>query len=173
MVPVNTHYEEVFDRSTIAMRITDEDGRTRLKSAGASELSAEMFSLLKRQAAVRTPEGQELHIHAVRGGYAVWQNDVSRTVAAIDELHKTAERMEHEGELLRQELKVRSDETAVKEQNRIYNQLTDEIGGAAFAVAGYAGKAGMGEGQRRVVQENLSGWDICQKKVQPPAYRAD
>lgn len=87
-----------------------------------------MLETLKRQTTVRTPEGQELHLHAIHGGYAVWQSDVSQTIAFIDALQKSAEKLEHEGELLRQELKIRSDEAAVKEQNRIYNQLTDEIG---------------------------------------------
>jgi len=129
MVPVNAQYEEVFDRSTVAMQIVGEDGHPCLKSSDAPELSAEIFELLKQQATIRTPEGQELHLHAIRGGYAVWQNDVSRTIAVIDELQRSTEKLEYEGELLRHELKVRSDEATVREQNRIYNQLTDEIGG--------------------------------------------
>ena len=127
MVPVNTHYEEVFDRSTVAMQIVKEDGTSYLKSAEAPELSAELFELLKKQTTVRTPEGQELHMHVIHGGHSIWQSDISQTIAAIDELQKSAEKLEHEGDLLRQELKARSDETRVKEQNYIYNQLTDEI----------------------------------------------
>jgi hypothetical protein len=129
MVPVNTHYEDVFDRSTIAVQILDKDGRRCLKSTNAPEVPGELFDRLKTQTPVRTPEGHELHLHEIRGGYAVWRRDVSETIAVIAELRKSAEKLEHEGELLRQELKIRSDEAAVKEQNRIYSQLTDEIGG--------------------------------------------
>lgn len=128
MVPVNTHYEEVFDRSTVAMQIIDTDGQVCLKSACASDLSAELLAQLKLQTHVHTPEGQELHLHAIRGGYTVWQSDISQTLAVIDALKKSTDRLEQEGEFLRQELKIRSDEEAVKEQNRIYNQLTDEVG---------------------------------------------
>jgi len=129
MVPVNTHYQDVFDRSTVAMQIIDEDGRTCTKSVAAPTVSEELFSGLKRQAPVRTPEGQEFNLHVIRGGYAIWVNDISKTLKVIDELQKIAERLEHDGELLRQELKTRSDEASVREQSRIYNQLTEEIGG--------------------------------------------
>ena len=128
MVPVNTRYEEVFDRSTVAMQIIGGDGRSYLKSASAPEISTWMFDLLKRETTVRTPEGQELHLYAINGGYAIWKNDVSQTIAVIDELQRSAEKLEQEGELLRQELAIRSDEAAIKEQNNIYNQLTEEIG---------------------------------------------
>lgn len=128
MVPVNTHYEEVFDRSTASMQIVDNAGQPYLQSTCAPELSQEDFALLKWQHSTRKPDGQELHLHAIQGGYVVWQNDVSRTAAVIEELQTTAERLEQESELLRQEVKVRSDEAAVREQNRIYNQLTEEVG---------------------------------------------
>ena len=140
MVPVNSHYEDVFDLSTVAMHIVDEDGHNYLKSSCASEISSEIFNLLKQQQVVLTPEGQELHLHTIRGGYCIWQNDVSQTIAIIKELHKSTEKLEYEGELLRQELKVRSDETTVKEQNRIYNQLTDDIGGQLLLLRNLLGK---------------------------------
>ena len=129
MVPVNTHYDEVFDRSTVAMRIVDESGRPYLNSTNAPELSEDMFDLLKQKTTVRTHDNKELHLHKIRGGYSIWQSDVSRTIAVIDELQSSAEKLELEGELLRQEMKTRSDEAAVKEQLRIYNQLTKEVGG--------------------------------------------
>ena len=129
MVPVNSRYEEVFDRSTVAMQIVTEDGAPYLRSAAAPYLPPETLNQLKQQTTVRTAAGQELHLHRIRGGYAIWRSDMSRTLAVIRELHQSAAKLQQEGELLRQEIKQRSDEASVKEQNRIYNQLTGEIGG--------------------------------------------
>jgi len=129
MVPVNTRYKEVFDRSTVSMQIINDDGRLCLKSASAPEITEERFNQLKRSTTVRTPEGMELHLHTIRGGYAIWQHDVSQTTAVIDELHKSMEKLENESDILRQELRIRSEESTLKEQNQIYNQLTDEVGG--------------------------------------------
>ena len=148
LVPVNTHYERVFDRSTIAMQIVDEEGHTYLKSARAPELSADTFSLLITQGAVRTHEDKELHIHKIIGGYSVWQNDISQTLQVIDELQKSAEKLEYDGELLRQELELRSEETAVKEKNNIYNQLTTEIGDQLILLRSLLDK-------RKLVEDNL------------------
>ena len=129
MVPANTHYEEVFDRSTVAMQIADANGHYYHKSVSAQELPPNMFDLLKRQRILRTQSGNDLHLHDIYGGFVIWQNDVSQTVAIIDELYKSVEKLKQEGELLRQELIVRSDEASVKEKNRIINKLTGEVGG--------------------------------------------
>jgi len=128
MVPVNTRYEEVFDLSTVAMQIMDREGRSLLRSACAPELSAEMFSALTREPNLRAPEGKELHIHPVKGGYAVWQSDISQIIEVMDEMQQSVERLENESDILRQEIKVQSENAAIKEQNRIYDRLTDEVG---------------------------------------------
>ncbi len=134
MIPVNTYYEEVFDRSTVAMQILDEAGRPYLKSSSAPEISPETLSLLKRQAFVRKPEGLEVHLQEIQGGYSIWQNDVSQTIAVIEELQESARKLENESVTISQELSVRSDEAAVKEQNDIYNRLTNEVGGQLLLI---------------------------------------
>lgn len=128
MVPVNTNYAEVFDRSTIAMQIVDEGGLPELTSIAAPVLTSELFDRLKKQTSIRTSGGKELNIHKISGGYAVWQNDISKTLSVIDELRRSAEKLEHESELLSQELKTQSEEVSVREQNRIYDRLTKEVG---------------------------------------------
>jgi len=128
MVPVNTHYKDVFDRSSVDMRIVDEQGRSCLKSVDALELPAETFEMLKQQMAVRTEDGQEIHLHPISGGYAIWQNDVSQTTSVINEIRESVEKLEHDGDLLNRELHIRSVEAVVREQIHIYNQLTSEIG---------------------------------------------
>ncbi|MDL2323608.1 hypothetical protein LJC61_00455 [Ruminococcaceae bacterium OttesenSCG-928-A16] len=129
MVPVNTNYEEVFDRSTVAMQLVDSNGISHMKSTNAPALSNEIFVQLKKQSPILTNEGKELHLHAINGGYAIWQNDMSQTLAVIEELRKSVERLEYEGVILRNELRIQSDNATVKEQNRLYNQLTEEIQG--------------------------------------------
>jgi len=128
MVPVNTHYEDVFNRSTIAMQIVNQAGESYMKSTCAPELSQAMFEQLRQLKTVSTPEGQEYHLHTVSGGYTIWKNDISKTLSVIDALKKSSAKLEYDGELLRQELKLQSDTAAVREQNRLYNQLTDEVG---------------------------------------------
>ena len=129
LVPVNTHYDEVFDRSTIAMQIVNKDGEPYLRSLGAPVLTHEMFNTLKERKTVRTPGGIDLHMRPIHGGYLVWQNDVSQTLAVIEELKNSMDELEQDAVLIQQELAVQSDEVAIKEQNAIYNRLIDDVGG--------------------------------------------
>ena len=127
MIPVNTHYDEVFNRSTIAMQIIEKDGEPYLRSLGAPILSAEMLGMLMKRKTVRMPEGKDMHMQAIHGGYAVWMSDVSQTIAVMEELRQSAEMLEQDVVLLRNELAIRSEEQSVKEKNLIYNRLIDEI----------------------------------------------
>jgi len=135
LVPVNTQYERVFDRSTVAMQIVSEDGTPVVRSGRAPALTGEMFARLRRETVVAAPEGKELQLFPVGGGCLVWQRDVSQLNAAISGLRRSEAELKQESALLGQELKVRSEETAVREQNRIYNQLTGEVG-AQLALLG-------------------------------------
>ena len=126
MIPVNTHYDEVFNRSAVAMQILAGDGEPYLQSLGAYQISPELFIMLKEELTVRTQEGKDLHLRAIRGGYAIWSTDVSQTLAVINELRQSAEMLEQDVVLLRNELAIRSDEQTVKEKNLIYNRLIDE-----------------------------------------------
>lgn len=128
LIPVNTQYKTVFDRSTASMQILSEDGVPIVRSDSAPALTPEQFSDLIEQKPVITGTGQELQAYKIRDGYFVWQRDVSRLRRVIAELRKSSAELEQESALLAQELKIKSEEAAVAEQNRIYNQLTLEVG---------------------------------------------
>lgn len=128
LIPVNTQYKTVFDRSTAGMQIVSEDGEALVRSASAPALTAEQFAALRARGTAAAGDGQELQAYRIQDGWFVWQRDVSRLRAVIDELQKTAAELEQESALLAQELRLRSEEAAVAEQNRIYNQLTLEVG---------------------------------------------
>ena len=112
LIPVNTRYEEVFRRSAAAMRIVAEDGALLARSGGTA-----------RPGAVT-----ELHRFPIRGGVLLWEKDVSQLRAAIEALRQTGEALSQEGDLLREELRARSEEAKTQAQNRIYDQLTREVG---------------------------------------------
>ena len=129
LVLVNSRYPAVFDRSTAAMQILRPDGSPYLRSARAAPLSPRDFRILKEQGVLATPEGLELHLKPIRGGYVLWQEDVSPLLAAVEGLRESAAQLEQEGALLRQEWRARAQEAAVRERSRLYDQLTAEVGG--------------------------------------------
>lgn len=128
LVPINSQYEEVFDRSTIAMQILDQEGQPLARSSSAPALSAEKFSLLRMHGSLVTATGAEMQLHPIDDRYLIWQRDVSELRSVIDQLHHSTQELSQESALLGQELKIQSKQTAIQEQNRIYDQLTQEVG---------------------------------------------
>lgn len=128
LVPVNTHYEKVFDCSTVAMQITDDKGLVLARSCRAPALAPGDFEALRRDTVIRKANGKELWQHEVPGGYLIWQKNVAELHQVIDELDETAKELEQESALLSRELQTRSEKSALRAQNRIYNELTDEVG---------------------------------------------
>jgi|GEM_PF-417438 len=129
LVPVNTQYDMVFDRSTIAMQIVKEDGSMFLKSKRAPVLSERLFSQLQSDGVAFAGSTLELHSYKIHGGYLIWQKDVSKIRPLIAELKKTAGELEQESTLLGEELRTKSEEAKIQAQNHIYDILTEEVGG--------------------------------------------
>jgi hypothetical protein len=129
LVPVNTQYAMVFDRSTVAMQIVTEKGESLLQSSRAPKLREGLFEQLKKEGTVSAEEGVELHLYQIHGGYLIWQKDVAKIQSVIASLRKNAEELEQEGTLLREELKTKSEEARIHAQNSIYDRITEEVGG--------------------------------------------
>jgi len=128
LIPVNTQYKTVFDLSTVGMQIVTGDGRPLVRSRTAPELTPEVFAALLEKGVAAGENGQELRAYRLSSGCLVWQRDVSALRGVIRQLRKSAAELEQETGLLAQELKLRSEEAAVAEQNRIYDSLTAEVG---------------------------------------------
>ena len=129
LVPVNTQYDMVFDRSTVAMQIVREDGSVFPKSRHAPVLDENIFQRLKEDGTASAGNTVEYHSYRIHGGYLIWQKDVSRIRPVIADLNKTAGELEQESTLLSEELKTKSEEARIQAQNHIYDLLTEEVGG--------------------------------------------
>ena len=128
LIPVNTRYPMVFERSTVGMRIVDASGDTKIRSGNARPLTAEQFSALKQNGMLQAQGGAELHLHRMRNGYLIYQKDVSKICAVIEELHRTAEELTQEGHLLQKEIVMQSEKAAIDAKNKIYDRLSNEVG---------------------------------------------
>ena len=62
-------------------------------------------------------------------GFLIYQKDVSQICDVIEELNRTAEELMQEGQLLQKEIVMQSERAAIDVQNRIYDRLSNEVGG--------------------------------------------
>lgn len=141
LVPVNTQYGMVFERSTVGMRITDMQGKTRIKSSHARELSASELDELMSKGSITDSEGVELHVHGISDGYLIYQKDVSKMNKLIGELGTISSELKQENTLLAGELKSRSERAKVLEKTRIYDGISSEIGEKLSLIEGLIGRA--------------------------------
>ena len=129
LIPVNTQYEEVFRRSTVAMQILSSSGETIAASENAVEITPAILEALKREQQVSSTEDITMHLHPIPGGYMVWQTELSQINQALRELQKLNTELEEEQDLLAQEIHIQSDEASVQARNDIYDSLSSEVAG--------------------------------------------
>ena len=129
LIPVNTQYEEVFRRSTVAMQILLPSGETIAASENAAEITPAMLEALKQEQRFFATEDITMHLHPVLGGYMVWQTDLSQINHALRELQRLNAELEEEQDLLAQEIHIQSDEASVQARNDIYDSLSSEVSG--------------------------------------------
>lgn len=129
LIPVNTQYEDVFRRSTVAMQILSSDGERIAVSENAAEIMPAMLEALKQNQHFSVTEDVIMHLHQIPGGCMIWQTDLSQINHAFRELQRLNAELEEEQDLLAQEIRIQSDEASVQARNDIYDSLSTEVAG--------------------------------------------
>lgn len=129
LIPVNTQYEDVFRRSTVAMQILSSDGERIAVSKNAAEITPAMLEALKQNQHFSVTEDVIMHLHQIPGGCMIWQTDLSQINHAFRELQRLNAELEEEQDLLAQEIRIQSDEASVQARNDIYDSLSTEVAG--------------------------------------------
>lgn len=127
LIPVNTQYEEVFRRSTVAMQILSPNDERIAVSENAVEITPAMLEALKQNQHFSATEDITMHLHQIPGGYMVWQTDLSQINQALRELQRLNAELEEEQDLLAQEIRIQSDETSIQARNDIYDSLSSDV----------------------------------------------
>ncbi len=127
LIPVNTQYEEVFRRSTVAMQILSPSGETIAASENAAEITPAMLEALKQNQHFSATEDITMNLHQIPGGYMVWQTDLSQINQALRELQSLNAELEEKRDLLAQEIRIQSDETSIQARNDIYDSLSSDV----------------------------------------------
>lgn len=129
LIPVNTQYEEVFRRSTVAMQILSPNGETIAVSENAAVMTPVILESLKQNQHFSVTEDVIMHLHQIPNGYMVWQTDLSQIHQALRELQRLNAELEEKQDLLAQEIRIQSDETSIQVRNDIYDSLSSKVAG--------------------------------------------
>lgn len=129
LIPVNTQYEEVFRRSTVAMQILSPTGERIAISENATDITPVILESLKQNQHFSVTEDVIMHLHQIPGGYMVWQTDLLQINQALRELQRLNAELEEKQGLLAQEIRIQSDEASIQARNNIYDSLSSEVAG--------------------------------------------
>ena len=124
MIPSNTNYRELFRTSTIAAQIVDQEHQVCYTSALAMPLTPEE---MKRYGTRPTKLGHKiLHREPIRGGYVIWQDDVTGLDELTARLQEVQAQLGRENELLQAELKLKEQQIQLEEKRRLYDRIAAE-----------------------------------------------
>ena len=113
MIPANTGYERLFDRSMINACIFD---------AGDNPvLPAEDWT--KQEGDADHP----LRTEEVSGGYVSWIEDLSAITSLNAQIAEVTEELEGENDLIRQENDIRAERVSYETKNRLYNRIAAAV----------------------------------------------
>ncbi len=124
---VNTQYEEVFRRSTVAMQILSPIGERIAVSENAADITPVILESLKQNQHFSVTEDVIMHLHQIPGGYMVWQTDLSQINQALRKLQRLNADLEEKRDLLAQEIRIQSNEASIRARNDIYDSLSSEV----------------------------------------------
>ena len=121
LLPSNTKYGAFFDASPLSAQVVGADGRVFYSARLAQPVPPALFARLKEAGSLQPDPDTALHASPIRGGYVVWQEDVSQFSRLIEQLRDTGTQLQDGVELLKDELDTRSRRLHIEEQNRLYD----------------------------------------------------
>lgn len=125
LVPSNTGYGDFFNASNLNTLIFDNEGNVKYRSKNATNVSKDV--VLQNGNSVVIDENIILKKHDIKGGKAVWTEDISAINRINRELSEVKEQISEYNVILKSEAELKKRRAAVTEQNKLYDSITEFI----------------------------------------------
>ncbi len=121
----NYNYQEIFQRSSIAAQIFDENLYLRYNSGNFQPYENEILHNAIRQGEYR--QGNTNYVsEIIDGGYVVWKEDVSELVHLQSELESANAYLEDQNMVRRKSNESKLRRRKLEEQNHLYNEMQNQ-----------------------------------------------
>jgi uncharacterized protein YjgD (DUF1641 family) len=127
LLPSNTNHYIFLNNSTLQIQILDEDKGRHFGSSKAFHMDSEIFNILVEEGTYRMGRNIILHLWPIRGGYAIWEEDVSTLMDVVDELSNKERELEQGLQVLKKEIEAKAHHFHISEQNRLYDLIFTHI----------------------------------------------
>lgn len=125
LVPSNTGYGDFFNASNLNTLIFDNEGNVKYRSKNATNVSKDV--VLQNGNSVVINKNIILKKHNIKGGKAVWTEDISAINRINRELSEVKEQISEYNVILKSEAELKKRRAAVTEQNKLYDSITEFI----------------------------------------------
>jgi len=122
LVQSNTHYNELLKYSGLGVAIVDSDYMLHYCSNDAIPLSKEQMQSTGT-AALMLDCGVRVSASPIRGGYTLWQEDLSELLDVLDELHELREELKGANAVSMQNYQMDKQIRSLAEKNRLHDEL--------------------------------------------------
>lgn len=129
LIPVNTKYIDLFTRSPLKMQIINQEGEVALASASAVSLSQDLIDKVVESSPepILQDEDSLLFANPIPGGYAIWQEDVSKLRQLHRDLQQSTQMLTQANALLTEEEKIKRVVNEKNTKKQLMEQLESEI----------------------------------------------
>ena len=125
LIRSNTGYHELFEISTVAAQIVDEDYQVCYLSSCADDFPED---IMRRAEQKPVDKGNTvLNSKKISGGRILWQNDLTQIKQLLAQLTETQEQLNENNVLLKAELELKENKVRLDEKNRLYDRIASEV----------------------------------------------
>lgn len=125
LIRSNTGYHELFEISTVAAQIVDEDYQACYISSCADDFPKD---IMRRAEQKPVDKGNTvLNSKKISGGRILWQNDLTQIKQLLAQLTETQEQLNENNVLLKAELELKENKARLDEKNRLYDRIASEV----------------------------------------------
>jgi len=125
LVASNTNYHKIFNASTVAAQIVDQNYQPCFVSSAATPLTS---AEIKQAGEQPVKNGNSiLHAKPIKAGYVLWQDDITEMNELMNRLQDAQKKLDRKNELLRAELKLKEQQAQIEEKSHLYDRITEEV----------------------------------------------
>lgn len=126
LIPVNTGYEQFFNGSTLNAQIRRNDASILASSHNSSLLSEQMVRQAM-QTGCCTEKNVRVKAGAIKGGFVVWQEDISLLNTLLESLQKSEKELEVSNALLKAENEIEEKQAKIAAQTQLYDRIEADM----------------------------------------------
>ncbi len=147
LIPTNTRYKELFEKTTVPVVIVDDDFNVCYSSGKKMDVDYNIIKSLNNNSLII--DNTIISSSEIRFGNVIWQDDISKLNEQRDKLNEIKEELAEETELIRAETEIKEKKAQTDEKNFLYDKIAFDVKKQLDSLSYYLDKVEKGEDVRK------------------------